>query len=125
MFCTRCWAELEDDGTHCPECGHNFERDLRSYSEKLVNALSHPIATRARVCWVIGKLQAEEFLPELEVTLNDMDAFVRLTAVRALAQFPVKPESIREKLREMRRTDIILVRQEANWLLGTMGERPV
>jgi HEAT repeat protein len=123
MFCTSCWAELDDTATKCPECGHDLERDQRSYTDKLANALSHPIAaTRARICWVIGRVQVKEFLPALESALYDPDAFVRLAAVQALAQFPVKPESIRERLGEMSSTDIILVRREATRLLQAMGD---
>jgi len=60
-FCTNCWAEMSAVHNQCQLCGACTSADTRSYAEKLVAALSHPMPeVRTRVCWLIGKNEVRE-----------------------------------------------------------------
>jgi DNA-directed RNA polymerase subunit RPC12/RpoP len=42
-FCARCWAEVDSEERQCSNCGADFGDDTRSYEEKLIAALGHPL----------------------------------------------------------------------------------
>jgi HEAT repeat protein len=85
-FCTHCWAEIDSGMDQCPHCGRYLGDDRRSYEEKLIGALAHPLPqARARICWLIGKNRIRAAVPCLMHLLeHDPDLFVRRAAVEGL-----------------------------------------
>ena len=84
-FCTRCWSEMYAKDTLCPRCGARVDDDPRSFEEKLIAALEHPLPeTRSRICWLLGQKRATWAIPHLVPMLHDSDLFVRVAALRAL-----------------------------------------
>lgn len=85
-FCTRCWTEIDDRVEECPACGVNQTSDLRTYDEKIVDALRHPLPqARARICWLIGENCIREAVPRLmDIAESDPDIYVQKAAVEAL-----------------------------------------
>lgn len=85
-FCTRCWAENDAQTDLCPHCGSRQNADSRSYEEKLVAALAHPLPqARARICWLIGENNIRGAVPRLmDLAEHDPDLFVQNAAIRAL-----------------------------------------
>jgi HEAT repeat protein len=85
VFCTRCWSEMSDMDSRCPQCGTVPSDDPRVFKEKLTDALNHPLpATRARICWVLGHLQQHWTTTHLLRMLADPDLYVRIAAIEAL-----------------------------------------
>ena len=60
--------------------------DARSYQEKLVGALTHPLAsTRARICWLLGENKVKAAVPALmQLAESDPDMYVQKAALEAL-----------------------------------------
>jgi HEAT repeat protein len=86
-FCTRCWSQISAQAKVCSECGGRVDDDPRSFEQKLLNALAHPLpATRARICWVLGQKRAKWAVPHLIGMLSDKDLYVRIAALRALGE---------------------------------------
>ncbi|HUN84397.1 MAG TPA: HEAT repeat domain-containing protein [Terracidiphilus sp.] len=85
-FCTHCWTEIDARDTSCFHCGTNLNADRRSYEEKLVCALEHPLpAARARVCWLIGENKVRMAVPHLmRMVTDDPDLYVQRAALEAL-----------------------------------------
>lgn len=85
-FCTRCWAETDDRVDLCPFCGADQTSDPRTYVEKIVAALQHPLPqARARICWLIGENRIHAAVPQLmEIAEGDPDIYVQKAAVDAL-----------------------------------------
>jgi hypothetical protein len=49
-----------------PECGAGLAADERSYEEKLLHSLKHPIKeVRLRACWLIGAKEMEKASSQL------------------------------------------------------------
>jgi HEAT repeat protein len=85
-FCTHCWSEIDADLEQCPHCATDLRKDHRSYEEKLIAALAHPLpGARARICWLIGRNGIRTAVPRLmQMVKRDQDSFVRRAAVEAL-----------------------------------------
>ena len=85
-FCTHCWTEIDASIDRCPHCGIDQGADPRSYEEKLVAALAHPLPeARARICWLIGENTIRTAVPCLmHMAEHDPDLFVQREAVKAL-----------------------------------------
>ena len=85
-FCTHCWAEIAATLHQCPSCGADLNGDTRSYKEKLIGALAHPLPqARARICWLIGENGIASAVPRLmHLAEEDPDLFVRRAAVEGL-----------------------------------------
>ncbi len=85
-FCTHCWAEIDDQVNSCPGCGADQSFDTRSYEEKIVAALRHPLpAARARICWLIGETRIRDGVTELmALAKSDPDVYVQKAAIEAL-----------------------------------------
>jgi len=85
-FCTHCWKEMDAEHNRCPHCGANLDMDKRSYQEKLVGALDHPLpAARVRICWLIGENRVGAAVPALmQMAGNDPDLYVQRAALEAL-----------------------------------------
>ena len=86
-FCTHCWAEIDDALNVCSTCGEDLTSDPRTYEQKLVAALEHPLpAARVRICWLIGENKIQLAVPDLmKIAECDPDIFVRRAALEALA----------------------------------------
>jgi HEAT repeat protein len=87
-FCTHCWTELDASIDQCPYCGIDQAADPRSYEEKLLAALEHPLPeARVRICWLIGENTVRAAVPGLiRMAEHDPDLFVQKAAVEALGQ---------------------------------------
>ena len=85
-FCTHCWAEIDDALDLCPHCGKDLASDSRTYAEKLVAALAHPLPeARVRICWLLGENRIRTAVPDLiKVAAHDPDLFVRKAALAGL-----------------------------------------
>lgn len=85
-FCTRCWAEINDRDDLCPLCGADQASDSRTYDQKIVAALQHPLPqVRARICWLVGENRIHGAVPRLmEIAESDPDIYVQKAAVEAL-----------------------------------------
>jgi hypothetical protein len=85
-FCTHCWAEINAKDVQCKHCGTEQAADPRSYEEKLVAALEHPLpGARARICWLIGENRIRDAVPHvMYLAEHDPDLFVRKAAIEAL-----------------------------------------
>jgi hypothetical protein len=88
VFCTKCWIETDSSRQQCPRCGADLAVDSRSYEEKLISSLDHPLPqARARACWLIGVKQMESGVTKLmSLVQKDADLFVRRAAVQALGR---------------------------------------
>ena len=86
-FCTHCWGEIDDKLDFCPYCGENLTSDSRTYDQKLVAALRHPLPeARVRICWLIGENNIRPAVPDLmRLVETDSDLFVQRAALEALA----------------------------------------
>ena len=86
-FCTHCWKEIDAAAAKCAYCDADLTADARTYGEKLLAALEHPLPeVRERVCWLIRENRMRDAIPRLiEVAENDSDLFVRREAQMALA----------------------------------------
>ncbi len=85
-LCTHCWTEVDSEERQCSNCRADFGNDTRSYEEKLIAALGHPLpAARVRVCWLIGENQIRCAVSQLiEIAEHDQDIFVQRAAIEAL-----------------------------------------
>jgi hypothetical protein len=85
-FCTHCWAEIDATATRCAHCHADLASDSRTYWEKLLAALMHPLPeVRERICWLLGENRIMEAIPHLRgIAENDSDLFVRRAARAAV-----------------------------------------
>ncbi len=62
FFCPACWKEVWKDDTTCPHCGSDVsEYDQKSFNEKLIQALGHPIWETAGIAvWILGERKTVE-----------------------------------------------------------------
>ena len=86
VFCTHCWAEIDSADQRCRYCGVDLSADRRSYEEKLVAALQHPLPeARVRICWLLGENKILHAVSQLiELAEHDKDFFVQSAALEAL-----------------------------------------
>ncbi|MGA9060204.1 MAG: HEAT repeat domain-containing protein [Terracidiphilus sp.] len=86
-FCTHCWSEIDAADDPCLKCHAHLGADSRSYEEKLVAALAHPLpAARVRICWLIAENNLHLAVPALmEAAVSDPDLYVRKAALEGLA----------------------------------------
>jgi len=85
-YSTHCWTEIDTKTDLCPHCGTGQGADPRSYEEKLVAALAHPLPeARARICCLIGENRIHAAVPCLmHMAEHDPDLFVQKAGVEAL-----------------------------------------
>lgn len=57
FYCTACWKEIREDDRKCPHCGADVsEHDRKSFDEKLILALRHPVRETAGIAvWILGE----------------------------------------------------------------------
>jgi uncharacterized protein YbaR (Trm112 family) len=85
-YCTHCWREVNSEIKACPDCKADLTLDRRTYEQKLIGALSHPLPeARERICWLIGENRIRQAVPDLmKLATDDPDLFVRKAAVEGL-----------------------------------------
>lgn len=85
-YCTHCWREVNSEDEVCPGCEADLTLDHRTYEEKLIGALAHPLPeARERICWLIGENHIHQATPDLmKRATHDPDLFVRKAAVESL-----------------------------------------
>jgi HEAT repeat protein len=121
-FCTTCWTEISAQDQECGVCGANVDDDPRSYEQKLLGALSHPLPdTRSRICWLLGQKHATWAVPHLLRMLKDCDLFVRVAALRALGEIG-DPSSL-EALNEAVEDGNLMIRLAAQGALDQINLR--
>jgi HEAT repeat protein len=114
-FCTHCWAEIDAKDVQCRQCGAELGSDARSYEEKLVAALEHPLpGARVRICWLIGENRIRDAVPHvMYLAEHDPDLFVRKAAIDALGA-----------LRDLRSDDLLrLISEGTNRFLARAAKR--
>jgi len=122
VFCTRCWSEMSSKDAECSHCGARVDDDPRSFGQKLVAALEHPLPeTRSRICWILGQKRATWAVPHLIRMLKDSDLFVRVAALRALGD--IGDSSAGTALEEACRDEKPLVRIVAQGALQQIRAR--
>jgi HEAT repeat protein len=103
---------MSSKATVCPACGAQVDEDSRSFEEKLIFALKHPLPeTRARICWILGHKKTSAAVPALLEVLNDNDLFVRVAAIVALGE--IGDEAALKDLLRLASDDNKLLRNEA------------
>ncbi len=85
-YCTHCWLEVNSKDILCPGCEADLTLDQRTYEEKLIGALVHPLPeARERICWLIGENHIRQAVPDLmRLATEDPDLFVRKAALESL-----------------------------------------
>lgn len=91
--------------------------DSRSYEEKLIAALAHPLPeARARICWLLGDKHIDRAVPALiELAEHDPDLFVQRAAIESLGR--LQDSSALPLLRSISRGD--------NHFLGIAAEKSI
>jgi HEAT repeat protein len=85
-YCTHCWREVNSEDKVCPGCAADLTLDHRTYEEKLIGALAHPLPeARERICWLVGEKQILQAVPDvMKLATDDPDLFVRKAALESL-----------------------------------------
>ncbi len=122
-YCTHCWREVSSADTVCPKCKADLTLDNRTYEEKLIGALAHPLPeARVRICWLIGKNHTCEAVPDLmRLAMVDEDLFVRRAALETLGE--LKDTRAMQLLREVSRCDNRFLAATALKSLQKIGEK--
>jgi broad specificity phosphatase PhoE len=87
-YCPDCFAEVQEQATHCPRCGADFANPARAFEEQLIRALGHPLPDRRLLAaQVLGQRQAHRAVHSL-VELVDQadDPYLVAEATLALAR---------------------------------------
>ncbi len=114
-YCTHCWREVNSDTIVCPSCKADLTLDPRTYEEKLIRALVHPLPeARARICWLIGENHIRQAAPDLmKLAVEDPDLFVRKAALEGLGA-----------LRDLRATSLLrAISRSENRFLATSAKK--
>lgn len=96
-FCPSCFEEVAAGAERCPACGTRLDRDERSYEDKLVAALSHPVRDRRIVAAeLLGRIGARRAVPRLaELAEGEEDPYLQAAAARALARIDPRHPLVR------------------------------
>jgi HEAT repeat protein len=85
----KCWNEIDESLTVCPSCGAD-QRLLskETFVQKLIRALHHPEPeTPVRAASVLGKLRAQEAVPEMIQLMRDSpDPYIAAACAQALVR---------------------------------------
>lgn len=114
-YCPRCWVELSSQVETCPNCGYQLEEYMNlTLEEKLVMALSHPVAeNRMLAVQILGELRSSLALPRFEQMIADpsVDIYLLREIVKALSR--IKHPRSRELLQRATLHQSPLIRQLA------------
>ncbi len=123
-YCPFCWREISADDKNCPHCGSNMKKwDEKSFTEKLIQALNHPLySTAYRVCRILGeKREKAAVRPLIELLNRTSDHFLMDEIVEALGK--IGDVSTVPYLIEMLHNRSFLVRGKAAAILGNLKGR--
>ncbi len=67
FYCPACWKKIQEDDGKCPYCGADIVLyDQKSFDEKLIKALGHPIRETAGIAvWILGERKIAEAVAPL------------------------------------------------------------
>ena len=67
FYCPACWKEIREDDKKCQRCGSDLTvLDQKSFDEKLIQALGHPVRETARMAvWILGERKTVEAVAPL------------------------------------------------------------
>ncbi|HXY53594.1 MAG TPA: HEAT repeat domain-containing protein [Nitrospirota bacterium] len=67
FYCPACWKEIREDDKKCQRCGADLTvLDQKSFDEKLIQALEHPVRKTARMAvWILGERKTVETVAPL------------------------------------------------------------
>jgi HEAT repeat protein len=120
-YCPSCLREI---GTAkvCPSCGvHVNDLPDRSYEEKLISSLRHPVPTvPIRVATILGELRSRAAVePLINVALSRTDPYIQEAAVIALGR--IGDPRARPCLIRLAEEGAVRVRLAAHKALHTLG----
>lgn len=122
FYCPACWAETPEGAATCPCCSADVQgvTDSRSYTAKLVAALSHPEPTTpVRAAKILGELRAAEAVgPLLDLVRQTRDPYTQAAAAEALGRIGAAESW--PVLAELAENGPILARRQARIALSRM-----
>lgn len=123
VFCLNCWHEADSANVVCPYCRGHLDVDARSYEEKLVRGLDHPLPeARVRICWLVRENRIDAAAEKLiSMAREDPDLFVQRAAVRALGG--LHSERIKPFLKRLLSTSDIWLAADARRSLAEQAEQ--
>lgn len=67
FYCPNCWSEIDEKEKSCHVCNYDISKyDSFDYTDKLINALSHPISdVRIFAARLLGKNKVKKSIPAL------------------------------------------------------------
>lgn len=87
FFCPSCWREVAESEVSCPWCAADItEERARTFAEKLITALTHPIPeTVGRAAWILGQIRCIRAVAPLgELLRMTTDPFLKLQVLDSL-----------------------------------------
>lgn len=86
-FCPECFEVVAESAARCPSCGA-ATADPRTYEEKLVSALRHPLPDRQLLAArILGLIRSQAAVgPLADAARQTQDPYLAAEAVRALAR---------------------------------------
>jgi len=123
-YCPRCWEEIPPGTAVCPYCHVSIEsRAGEAFSDKLINALRHPVPSKAALAaQILGRLGNPRAVePLLEVFARTRDPEVQEAAIHALGELG-DPRAIALLSRVLEESSMfITLRVAAAEALGKIG----
>jgi len=121
-FCLECWSEVSEGAVTCPSCGASLtEARARSFPQKLIAALRHPVPETAEfAAQILGELQTQEAIPALIETLSrSSDPYLLAAVARSLGMLQAT-EAV-PALRTVLCSSYLIARIAAARALGSIG----
>ncbi len=87
FYCPACWKEIGEEDKKCPHCGSDItEHEKKSFDEKLIQALGHPIReTAAMAVWILGERKiSESVVPLIRLFEQTDNPFLQRAILDAL-----------------------------------------
>ncbi|MFN3505067.1 MAG: HEAT repeat domain-containing protein [Caldimicrobium sp.] len=118
FFCPHCWKEVAQDAKRCPYCGADItEFDKKSFEEKLIDSLNHPIRdTVQRAVWILGRLKSYRAVnPLIKLFEQSDNPYLKREILEALYEIGVE-EGI-EFIKKALKSEISMVRKKAEEII--------
>ncbi len=121
FYCPKCWKEFKDEIRNCPFCGFNLDEfDRLSYEDKLITALSHPVADyRINAIKILGTLKSEKAVEKFEEMLDREDILTILEIVDVLGK--IKSKKAKKILERLKKSRSKVVSERAENVLDEMN----
>lgn len=127
FFCPSCWQVVGEDQAKCPACGCDIAAHLasKSYTQRLVEALSHPEPeTPVRAAYILGLRGDREAVPALlALAEKTSDVYLAMTCLEALAR--IGGSEALDGIRTFCGDRRILVARRAQELAGASAREPI